>query len=116
MEMQNRQVAMSEYGAGLIDPMTYYEAAGYENGTEIKQRLIEEAIRNLPAVREKIETAVAQEMGLIDEENQAAAAEQITQRQQAMAPQVPGVNGAGPTDLNTALTPDTFNPTRIDLG
>jgi len=32
-----------------------------------------------------------------------------------MAPQVPGVNGAGPTDLNTPLTPDTFNPERIDL-
>jgi hypothetical protein len=36
MELQQRQMALSEYGSGLIDPMTYYEAAGYENGTEIK--------------------------------------------------------------------------------
>ena len=39
-----------------------------------------------------------------------------------MAPQVPGVNGAGGGgmggggDLNRALTPDTFQPDRIDLG
>jgi len=113
--MQNRQVAMSEYGAGLIDPMTYYETAGYENGTEIKQRLIEESVRNLPAVREKIETLVAQQMGLIDEENAEAAAQQIAQRQQAAQPQAAPVNGAGPADLNTPLTPDTFTPERIDL-
>jgi len=118
MEMQNRQVAMSEYGAGLIDPMTYYETAGYENGSDIKQRLIEESVRNLPAVREKIETLVAQQMGLIDDDNADAAMQQIQQRQQAMAPQVPGVNGTGAPaapDLNAALTPDTFNPERIDL-
>ena len=117
MELQNRQMAMSEYGAGLIDPMTYYETAGYENGTEIKQRLIEESVRNLPSVREKIETLVAQQMGLVDEGNQDQAAQEIAQRQQAMAPQVPGVNGAGGgADLNRALTPDTFQPERIDLG
>ena len=116
MELQNRQMAMSEYGAGLIDPMTYYETAGYENGTEIKQRLIEESVRNLPSVREKIETLVAQQMGLVDEANQDQAAQEIAQRQQAMAPQVPGVNGAGGgADLNTALTPDTFRPERIAL-
>jgi hypothetical protein len=111
--------------------MTYYETAGYENGSEIKQRLIEESVRNLPAVREKIETMVAQQMGLVDEENAEAAAEQIAARQQAMAPQIPGVNGAagaspmggpmggptgaGPADLNTPLTPDTYTPERIDL-
>ena len=117
MELQNRQMAMSEYGAGLIDPMTYYETAGYENGTEIKQRLIEEAVRNLPSVREKIETLVAQQMGLVDEGNQDQAAQEIAQRQQAMAPQVPGVNGGGGgADLNRALTPDTFQPERIDIG
>ena len=117
MELQNRQMAMSEYGAGLIDPMTYYETAGYENGTEIKQRLIEESVRNLPSVREKIETLVAQQMGLVDEGNQDQAAQEIAQRQQAMAPQVPGVNGAGGgADLNRALTPDTFQPERIDIG
>ena len=119
MEMQQRQLAMSEYGSGLIAPMPYYETAGYENGTEIKQRLIEEAVRNLPAVRERIETLVAQQMGLVDEENQEAAGQQIAQRQQAMAPQVPGVTGpgggAGPADMNTPLTPDTFTPDRIDL-
>ena len=135
MELQQRQMAMSEYGAGLIDPMTYYETAGYENGTEIKQRLIEESVRNLPSVRQKVETLVAQEMGLIDEENQEAAAQQIAARQQAMAPQIPGVSpemgggmgpdmgggiapppgGAAPADLNAPLTPDTFNPERIDL-
>ena len=44
-----------------------------------------------------------------------------------MAPQFPGMNGAGgppggppggavgPADLNTPLTPDTFRPERIDL-
>jgi len=130
MELQQRQMAMSEYGAGLIDPMTYYETAGYENGTEIKQRLIEEAVRNLPAVRERIETLVAQQMGLVDEENAEAAAQQIAQRQQAAGPQIPGMNGTGgmapgaagppggavgPADLNTPLTPDTFRPERIDL-
>jgi hypothetical protein len=130
MELQQRQMAMSEYGAGLIDPMTYYETAGYENGTEIKQRLIEESVRNLPSVREKIETLVAQQMGLVDSENQAAAGQEIAARQQAMGPQIPGVppgagmgggmagpppGGAAPADLNTPLTPDTFNPERIDL-
>ena len=58
-------------------------------------------------------------MGLVDEENQEAAGQQIAQRQQAMAPQVPGVTGpgggAGPADMNTPLTPDTFTPDRIDL-
>ena len=137
MELQQRQMAMSEYGAGLIDPMTYYETAGYENGTEIKQRLIEESVRNLPSVRQKVETLVAQEMGLIDEENEAAAAQEIAARQQAMAPQIPGVSpemgggmgpdmgggmggpppeGGAPADLNAPLTPDTFKPERIDLG
>ena len=137
MELQQRQMAMSEYGAGLIDPMTYYETAGYENGTEIKQRLIEESVRNLPSVREKVETLVAQQMGLIDEENQAAASQEIAARQQAMAPQIPGVSpemgggmgpdmgggmgeppqgGGAPADLNAPLTPDTFKPERIDLG
>ena len=137
MELQQRQMAMSEYGAGLIDPMTYYETAGYENGTEIKQRLIEESVRNLPSVREKVETLVAQQMGLIDEENEAAAAQEIAARQQAMAPQIPGVSpemgggmgpdmgggmggpppeGGAPADLNAPLTPDTFKPERIDLG
>ena len=116
MELQNRQMAMSESGAGLLAPMPYYETAGYENGTEIKQRLIEESVRNLPSVREKIETLVAQQMGLVDEGNQDQAAQEIAQRQQAMAPQVPGVNGAGGgADLNRGLTPDTFQPERIDL-
>jgi hypothetical protein len=126
MEMQGRQVAMSEFGAGLIDPMTYYEAAGYENGTEIRQRLIEEGIRQLPSVRERIEQTIAQQMGLIDEDNQEAAMQEIGQRQQAMAPQIPGgpapaggpPAGAPPTgvpDLNTPLTPDTFTPPRINL-
>ena len=85
-------------------------------------------------MRIKIETMVAQQMGLVDEENAGAAAEQIAARQQAMAPQLPGVNGAGgaggaapmggpmggptgagPADLNTPLTPDTYTPERIDL-
>jgi uncharacterized protein YgbK (DUF1537 family) len=116
--------------------MTYYETAGYENGTEIKQRLIEESVRNLPSVREKIETLVAQQMGLVDEENQEAAGQEIAQRQAAMQPQIPGMNGmaggmaggmgggmggaptpqgGAPADLNTPLTPDTFTPERIDL-
>jgi hypothetical protein len=82
-------------------------------------------VRNLPAVRERIETMVAQQMGLVDEENAEAVAGEVAQRQQAMAPQFPGMNGAagppggppggGPADLNTPLTPDTFNPERIDL-
>ena len=103
--------------------MTYYEVAGYENGTEIKQRMIEEAIRNLPSVRQRMETILAQEMGLVDEENAEAVAGEVAQRQQAIAPQFPGMNGAGgppggvggPADLNAPLTPDTFNPESIDL-
>ena len=126
MDMQQRQMAMSEYGAGLIDPMTYYETAGYENGTEIKKRLIEESVRKLPAVREKIETLVAQELGLVDEENSAAAMEQIQQQAQGgmmggAAPQAgppqegPPQGGGAPADLNEPLTPDTFTPNRINL-
>jgi hypothetical protein len=127
MDMQQRQMAMSEFGAGLIDPMTYYEAAGYENGTEIKKRLIEESVRKLPAVREKIETLVAQELGLVDEENSAAAMEQIQQQAQGgmMGGAAPGAGappqegppqgGGAPTDLNEPLTPDTFTPNRINL-
>ena len=132
MEMQQRQMAMSEYGAGLIDPMTYYETAGYENGTEIKKRLIEESVRKLPAVREKIETLVAQELGLVDEENSAAAMEQIQQQAQGgmMGGAAPGAGappqagppqegppqgGGAPADLNEPLTPDTFTPNRINL-
>ena len=132
MEMQQRQMAMSEFGAGLIDPMTYYEAAGYENGTEIKKRLIEESVRKLPAVREKIETLVAQELGLVDEENSAAAMEQIQQQAQGgmMGGAAPGAGappqegppqegppqgGGAPADLNEPLTPDTFTPNRINL-
>ena len=132
MEMQQRQMAMSEFGAGLIDPMTYYETAGYENGTEIKKRLIEESVRKLPAVREKIETLVAQELGLVDEENSAAAMEQIQQQAQGgmMGGAAPGAGappqagppqegppqgGGAPADLNEPLTPDTFTPNRINL-
>ena len=127
MDMQQRQMAMSEFGAGLIDPMTYYEAAGYENGTEIKKRLIEESVRKLPAVREKIETLVAQELGLVDEENSAAAMEQIQQQAQGgmMGGAAPGAGappqagppqgGGAPADLNEPLTPDTFTPNRINL-
>ena len=114
MELQQRQMAMSEYGAGLIDPMTYYEAAGYENGTEIKKRLTEEAVRQLPSVRQKIEQTVAQQLGLVDEENQDQAAQEIQQRQMAQQPQ-PGQMGGAAPDLNSPLTPDTFNPTRINL-
>ena len=114
MEMQQRQMALSEYGSGLIDPMTYYEAAGYENGTEIKKRLIEESVRNLPSVRQRIETLVAQQLGLVDETNAEQAAQEI--EQQAQPPMMGGqAPGATPADLNTPLTPDTFNPTRIDL-
>ena len=63
-------------------------------------------------------------MGLVDEENQDAAAQEIAQRQAAMQPQIPGMGGGmggtpspqgGPADLNTPLTPDTFTPERIDL-
>ena len=127
MDMQQRQMAMSEFVAGLIDPMTYYEAAGYENGTEIKKRLIEESVRKLPAVREKIETLVAQELGLVDEENSAAAMEQIQQQAQGgmMGGAAPGAGappqagppqgGGAPADLNEPLTPDTFTPNRINL-
>ena len=115
MELQQRQMAMSEYGAGLIDPMTYYEAAGYENGTEIKKRLTEEAVRQLPSVREKVEQTVAQQLGLIDEDNQDQAAQEIQQRQMAQQPQPGQMGGGAAPDLNTPLTPDTFNPTRIDL-
>ena len=132
MDMQQRQMAMSEFGAGLIDPMTYYETAGYENGTEIKKRLIEESVRKLPAVREKIETLVAQELGLVDEENSAAAMEQIQQQAQGgmMGGAAPGAGappqagppqegppqgGGAPADLNEPLTPDTFTPNRINL-
>ena len=122
MEMQSRQQALTEFQAGLIDPMTFYEIAGYENGTEIKKRLIEEIVRNLPSIREQMETLAAQELGLVDEANQTQVTEEIGMRQEAMAPQVPGVNGAGGGgmggggDLNRALTPDTFQPDRIDLG
>ena len=122
MEMQSRQQALTEFQAGLIDPMTFYEIAGYENGTEIKKRLIEEIVRNLPSIREQMETLAAQELGLVDEANQTQVTEEIGMRQEAMAPQVPGVNGAGGGgmggggDLNRALTPDTFRPDRIDLG
>ena len=70
-------------------------------------------------MKQRVETLLAQEMGLVDEENQEAVGQEIAQRQQAMAPQVPGVNGAGggagPADMNTPLTPDTFTPERIDL-
>ena len=128
MEMQRRQMALTEYQTGLIDPMTYYEQAGYEAGTEIKQRMIEEAVRNLPSVREKVETLLAQRMGLVDEENAEEAATEIAQRQQAMGPTIPGVNGTGmgtplpeppggpEADINSMLAPDTFRPERIDLG
>ena len=122
MEMQSRQQALTEFQAGLIDPMTFYEIAGYENGTEIKKRLIEEIVRNLPSIREQMETLAAQELGLVNEANQTQVTEEIGMRQEAMAPQVPGVNGAGGGgmggggDLNRALTPDTFQPDRIDLG
>ena len=115
MEMQNRQVAMSEFGAGLIDPQTYYEAAGYENGTEIRQRLIEEGIRQLPSGRERIEQTIAQQMGLVDEENQETAMSEIAQRQQGMQPQMPGGPAPAMPDLNTPLTPDTVTPPRINL-
>jgi hypothetical protein len=113
MELQQRQMALSEYGAGLIDPMTYYEAAGYENGTEIKNRLLQESIRQLPSVREKIERTVAEEMGLVDEENQEQAGQEIQQRQMAQQPDIMG--GQTAPDLNTPLTPDTFTPNRINL-
>ena len=94
--------------------MTYYEAAGYENGTEIKKRLIEESVRNLPSVRQKVETLVAQQLGLIDETNEEQAAQEI--EQQARPPMMGGqAPGATPAALNTPLTPDTVNPTRIDL-
>jgi len=141
MEMQRRQMALSEYQAGLIDPLTYYEQAGYEGGTEIQQRMIEQAIRDLPSVRQRIETLVAQRMGLVDEENQEAAGQEISARQAAMGPQIPGMNGVGaepappgaggapaaggppggpaggpPADINSMLTPSTFRPERIDLG
>ena len=117
MEMQLRQMALSEYQAGLIDPMTYYEQAGYEGGTEIQQRMIEQSIRDLPSVRQKIETLVA--------------------RQAAMGPQIPGMDptgggggippaaggappqgppGGSPADINSMLTPNTFRPDRIDIG
>ena len=95
MEMQSRQQALTEFQAGLIDPMTFYEIAGYENGTEIKKRLIEEIVRNLPSIREQMETLAAQELGLVDEANQTQVTEEIGMRQEAMAPQVPGINGAG---------------------
>jgi len=126
MELQQRQMAMSEYGAGLIDPMTYYETAGYENGTDIKKRLIEESVRNLPSVRQKIETLVAQQLGLVDETNSEQASQEI--QQQAQVPRIPGMGGQGaapaampggsavPPELNTPLTPDTFTPDRINLG
>ena len=62
-------------------------------------------------------------MGLVDEDNQEAAMQEIGQRQQAMAPEIPGgpapaAGGEGPVgvpDLNTPLTPDTFTPPRINL-
>ena len=137
MEMQLRQMALSEYQAGLIDPMTYYEQAGYEGGTEIQQRMIEQSIRDLHSVRQKIETLVAQQMGLVDEDNQEVAGQEIAARQQAMGPQIPGMDptgggggmppaaggappqgppGGSPADINSMLTPDTFRPDRIDIG
>jgi len=103
--------------------------------------MIEQAIRDLPSVRQRIETLVAQRMGLVDEENQEAAGQEITARQAAMGPQIPGMNGVGaepappgaggapaaggppggpaggpPADINSMLTPSTFRPERIDLG
>ena len=133
MEMQRRQMALSEYQAGLIDSMTYYEQAGYEGGTEIKQQLIEDAIRQLPSVREKIEQTVAQQMGLVDQENQQQVGQEINQRQRNMQPQIPGMGsmpaqnpqeeqaaqtipGGGEADINSMLTPNTFRPDRINLG
>ena len=137
MEMQLRQMALSEYQAGLIDPMTYYEQAGYEGGTEIQQRMIEQSIRDLPSVRQKIETLVAQQMGLVDEDNQEVAGQEIAARQAAMGPQIPGMDptgggggippaaggappqgppGGSPADINSMLTPNTFRPDRIDIG
>ena len=138
MEMQRRQMALSEYQSGLIDPLTYYEQAGYEGGTEIQKRMIEQAIRDLPSVRQRIETMVAQQMGLVDDSNQESAGQEIAARQAAMGPQIPGMNGADqgmapgagvpqapqqggppggpPADINSMLTPDVFRPERIDIG
>jgi len=77
MELQRRQMALSEFQAGLIDPTTYYEQAGYEAGTEIRQRLLEEAVRNLPSVKAKIEALVAEQMGLADEGTEAEIGGQV---------------------------------------
>jgi len=115
MEMQERQMAMSEHAAGLIDSMTYYEMTGKENGTEIKKRIIEDNIRNLPSVQEKMNSTIGQQLGLIDEENAGQAADEIQQLTQGGMPGQPPRQGAAPPDMNRPLTPDTVQPTRIDL-
>ena len=115
MEMQERQMALSEHAAGLIDSMTYYEMTGKENGTEIKKRIIEDNIRNLPSVQEKMNSTIGQQLGLIDEENAGQASEEIQQLTQGGMPGQPPRQGAAPPDMNRPLTPDTVQPTRIDL-
>ena len=115
MEMQERQMAMSEHAAGLIDSMTYYEMTGKENGTEIKKRIIEDNIRNLPSVQEKMNSTIGQQLGLIDEENAGQAAEEIQQLTQGGMTGQPPRQGAASPDMNRPLTPDTVQPTRIDL-
>ena len=115
MDLQRRQAALAEYQAGLIDAETYYEQAGYEDGTEIKRRIVADSVRQLPAVQERMQTILAEEMGLVDDTNREAAANEIAQRQAGAMGGVPP-EGPGPgLDLNQPLTPDTMMPDRINL-
>ena len=127
IDLQRRQLAMQEYGAGLIDKMTYLKQAGYENITEIRKGLLLDWIEKNPDVHQRLVMAVAREEGLEDlvasvtQGEIAGELEGSSALDAAFSPIAPtsemtaSAGAVGDAGLRQPLTGDTAKPQRIDL-
>ena len=127
IDLQRRQLAMQEYGSGLIDKMTYLKQAGYENITEIRKGLLLDWIEKNPDVHQRLVMAVAREEGLEDlvasvtQGEIAGELEGSSALDSAFRPIAPtsemsaSAGAVGDAGLRQPLTGDTAKPQRIDL-
>jgi hypothetical protein len=113
IRMGEREMSMAERREGLISAQTYRQRTGLENEAEERKRLDREAIRELPEVKEILQSATKKEMGL-----EKAALEMARQAQEraseeaAVASRNGGPPGAPmpPGPLGPPMAPEQLGP------
>lgn len=141
LQLQERELALRELAAGAIDKTTYQEESGREDITQLRERSIDDRVRETQQYSFIAAQAAATRLGL-DEQNAQDVAKEVADLKpgqplpgeangtgglaglvgvngQPLAPQEPGTPGGAQQagrELRQPLAADAVRPKRVDLG